>query len=163
MRRGRETPVARASREAVALRVATGASPRRSGLTKFSGFHFMAIVCIIDDDASVRKSLASLLKSAGHTALPFASGEEFLATGPLDTAACVLVDLKMKGMSGLDVQRQLAQRRSTIPVIFMSAHGDDESVRRALAQGAVAFLRKPFPSDDMLNLIDRIALAPPAA
>lgn len=121
----------------------------------------MAIVCIIDDDASVRKSLASLLKSAGHTALPFASGEEFLASGPLDDAACVLVDLKMKGMSGLDVQRLLVQRKATLPVILMSAHGDDESVRRALAQGAVAFLRKPFPSDDMLNLIDQIASGAP--
>jgi len=123
----------------------------------------MALVCIIDDDASVRKSLASLLKSAGHTALPFASGEEFLATGPLDDAACVLLDLKMKGMGGLDVQRLLVQRNPALPVILMSAHGDDESVRRALAQGAVAFLRKPFPSDDMLNLIDQVASgAPPA-
>ncbi|WP_175911410.1 MULTISPECIES: response regulator [unclassified Burkholderia] len=123
----------------------------------------MALVCIIDDDASVRKSLVSLLKSAGHTALPFPSGEEFLAAGPLDDAACVLLDLKMKGMGGLDVQRLLAQRNAALPVILMSAHGDDESVRRALAQGAVAFLRKPFPSDDMLNLIDQVASgAPPA-
>lgn len=123
----------------------------------------MALVCIIDDDASVRKSLASLLKSAGHTALPFASGEEFLATGPLHGAACVLLDLKMKGMGGLDVQRLLVQRHAALPVIFMSAHGDDESVRRALAQGAVAFLRKPFPSDDVLDLIDQLASgAPPA-
>ncbi|AXF25839.1 two-component system response regulator [Burkholderia pyrrocinia] len=123
----------------------------------------MAIVCVIDDDASVRKSLASLLKSAGHTALLFASGEEFLAAGSLDDAACVLVDLKMKGMSGLDVHLALVQRKVTLPVIFMSAHGDDESVRRGLAQGAVAFLRKPFPSDDMINLIDQVASgAPPA-
>ncbi|WP_236027234.1 MULTISPECIES: response regulator transcription factor [Burkholderia] len=142
---------------------AAEAESRCYGLTIFTGSHFMAIVCIIDDDASVRKSLASLLKSAGHTALPFASGEEFLATGPLDDAACALVDLKMKGISGLDVQRLLVQRKAAIPVILMSAHGDDESVRRALAQGAVAFLRKPFPSDDMLNLIDHVASgAPPA-
>lgn len=117
----------------------------------------MGMVCIIDDDASVRKSLASLLKSAGYSALPFASGEEFLASGPPDHAVCVLIDLKMKGMSGLDVQRQLVQRNATLPVIFMSSHGDDESVRRALAQGAVAFLRKPFSSDDMIDLIDRVA------
>ncbi|WP_321806238.1 response regulator transcription factor [Burkholderia sp. BCC1993] len=123
----------------------------------------MALVCIIDDDASVRKSLASLLKSAGHTALPFASGEEFLATGPLDDAACVLLDLKMKGLGGLDVQRLLVQRNAALPVILMSAHGDDESVRRAHAQGAVAFLRKPFPSDDLLNLIDQIASGTPPA
>ncbi|WP_338641531.1 response regulator transcription factor [Burkholderia pyrrocinia] len=153
----------RAWREAIAPADAAHATSRCSGLTKFSGSHFMAIVCIIDDDASVRKSLASLLKSAGHTALLFASGEEFLAAGPVDDAACVLVDLKMKGMSGLDVQRLLVQRKATLPFIFMSAHGDDESVRRALAQGAVAFLRKPFPSDDMLNLIDQVASgAPPA-
>ncbi|WP_321926073.1 response regulator transcription factor [Burkholderia sp. BCC1998] len=123
----------------------------------------MALVCIIDDDASVRKSLASLLKSAGHTALPFASGEEFLATGPLDDAACVLLDLKMKGMGGLDVQRLLVLRNAALPVILMSAHGDDESVRRALAQGAVAFLRKPFPSDDLLDLIDQVASGTPPA
>ncbi|RQS35324.1 response regulator [Burkholderia sp. Bp8992] len=123
----------------------------------------MAIVCIIDDDASVRKSLASLLKSAGHTALPFESGEAFLAAGLLDGVVCVLVDLKLKGMSGFDVQRLLVERKVTLPVIFMSAHGDDESVRRALAQGAFAFLRKPFPSDDVLNLIEQAASgAPPA-
>ncbi|WP_175873741.1 response regulator [Burkholderia sp. BCC0397] len=117
----------------------------------------MAIVCIIDDDASVRKSLGNLLKSAGHTALTYASGEEFLAAGPRDTAACALVDLKMKGISGLEVHRLLIQRGSTMPVIMMSAHGDDESVRRALAQGAMAFMRKPFSSDDILDLIDDIA------
>ncbi|VWB71056.1 response regulator transcription factor [Burkholderia lata] len=115
----------------------------------------MAFVCIIDDDASVRKSLESLLKAAGHTALSFASGEDFLLSDQRLRAACLLLDFKMKGMNGLDVQRALNEKGARIPVIIMSAQRDEDVVRRALDQGALDFLRKPFSDDDLLNLVDQ--------
>ncbi|MBN3779246.1 MULTISPECIES: response regulator transcription factor [Burkholderia] len=115
----------------------------------------MAFVCIIDDDASVRKSLESLLKAAGHTALSFASGEDFLLSDQRLRAACLLLDFKMKGMNGLEVQRALNEKGARIPVIIMSAQRDEDVVRRALDQGALDFLRKPFSDDDLLNLVDQ--------
>jgi len=115
----------------------------------------MAFVCIIDDDASVRKSLESLLKAAGHTALSFASGEDFLLSDQRLRAACILLDFKMKGMNGLEVQRALNEKGARIPVIIMSAQRDEDVVRRALDQGALDFLRKPFSDDDLLNLVDQ--------
>ncbi|MFP4893476.1 response regulator transcription factor [Paraburkholderia sp. EG304] len=115
----------------------------------------MAIVCIIDDDALIRKSLTSLLKSAGHTAAPFASGEAFLASPHAGHSECILLDLKLKGANGLEIQRQLLERGVDAPVIFISSLGDDASVGRALEQGARAFLHKPFSSEEILELIDR--------
>ncbi|KAF1036578.1 MAG: Transcriptional regulatory protein TdiR [Burkholderia lata] len=115
----------------------------------------MAFVCIIDDDASVRKSLESLLKAAGHTALSFASGEDFLLSDQRLRAACILLDFKMKGMNGLEVQRALNEKGARIPVIIMSAQRDEDVVKRALDQGALDFLRKPFSDDDLLNLVDQ--------
>lgn len=114
----------------------------------------MAIVCIIDDDALIRKSLTSLLKSAGHIAAPFASGEDFLAAAQPDNAACILLDLELKGVNGLEVQRQLLERGVAAPVVFISSHGDEDSVGRAFEQGARAFLHKPFSSDEILELIE---------
>lgn len=114
----------------------------------------MAFVCIIDDDASVRKSVASLLKSAGHTVASFPSGEAFLGADQPVPFTCILLDLKMKGLQGLDVQRILRERGTHTPIIFMSAHNDEAAVGRALAEGALDFLRKPFPADDLLSLVD---------
>ncbi|MCA7884934.1 response regulator transcription factor [Burkholderia contaminans] len=122
----------------------------------------MAFVCIIDDDASVRKSLESLLKAAGHTALSFASGEDFLLSDQRFHAACILLDFKMKGMNGLEVQRALKEKGARTPVIIMSAQRDDDVVKRALDQGALDFLRKPFSDDDLLNLVDQATSSGPA-
>jgi FixJ family two-component response regulator len=113
----------------------------------------MSFVCIVDDDASIRSGLANLLKSAGYTTVAFSSGEAFLAFSDIDSAVCVLLDLKMKGMQGLDVQRQLNQQHRTIPVVLMSAHGDETIVQQAMSQGAAGFLRKPFLEDALLDLI----------
>ncbi|TDG23408.1 response regulator [Paraburkholderia silviterrae] len=118
----------------------------------------MALVCIVDDDVLVRKSLTSLLQSAGHIAASFASGEEFLASPWHVGAACILLDLKLKGMNGLEVQRRLIEQRVAAPIVFISSHADDEAVRRALERGARAFLHKPFSSDEMLEVVERLAV-----
>ncbi|MEM5294103.1 response regulator [Burkholderia sp. JPY481] len=114
----------------------------------------MAIVYIVDDDALIRRSLAGLLKSAGHTATCFESGEAFLASETVAQACCILLDLKLGGMNGLDVQRALIERGTSIPVIFISSHGEEEVVDKALRQGAIAFFHKPFSVDRILALID---------
>jgi FixJ family two-component response regulator len=113
----------------------------------------MSFVCIVDDDASVRSGLGNLLKAVGYTAVTFASGEEFLASPVFDDASCVLLDLRMQGMQGLDVQRRLNDERKHVPIVFMSAHGDDETVRRAMLHGAVGFLHKPSVEDVLLDSI----------
>ncbi|WP_144149165.1 response regulator transcription factor [Paraburkholderia sp. BCC1884] len=113
----------------------------------------MSFVCIVDDDASIRSALANLLKSAGYATVTFSSGEAFLAASDIDDALCVLLDLKMQGMQGLDVQRQLNQQQRSVPIVIMSAHGDETIVRQALSQGASGFLHKPFPEDALLDLI----------
>ncbi|WP_397453340.1 response regulator transcription factor [Pseudomonas sp. NA-150] len=113
----------------------------------------MITVCVVDDDFSVRKSLSNLLKSAGYRAVSFASGEEFLSSTAVDESACVLLDLKMIGMQGLEVQHRLHEAGKSLGVICMSAHDDDDSVQRALAAGAVRFLRKPFSEDVLLASI----------
>ncbi|MFM0206557.1 response regulator [Paraburkholderia sediminicola] len=114
----------------------------------------MSFVCIVDDDASIRNSVGSLLKAVGYATVTFPSGEEFLASPMVDDALCVLLDLSMQGMQGLEVQRQLNAEQRRIPVVFMSAHGDDEVVREALQHGAVSFLHKPFVEEVLLDSIE---------
>ncbi|WP_205524605.1 response regulator transcription factor [Pseudomonas putida] len=111
-------------------------------------------VCIVDDDASVRKSLGNLLRSAGFECLAFATGDVFLASGQAREAGCVLLDLKMPGMSGLEVQRELARRGWRLPVIGMSAHWEDGAVQAALANGAQACLGKPFSEEALLKVVE---------
>ncbi|MCX2887426.1 two-component system response regulator [Pseudomonas sp. LB-090624] len=111
-------------------------------------------VCIVDDDASVRKSLANLLRSAGFETLSFAGGEVFLASELARQAGCVLLDLKMSGMNGLEVQRELARLQWALPVICMSAHWDDGAVRTATGQGAQACLGKPFSEEVLLKAVE---------
>jgi FixJ family two-component response regulator len=114
----------------------------------------MIIVCIVDDDASVRRSLANLLRSAGYRSQVFASGEEFLALESLDDVACLLLDLKMNGLSGIDVIRALAYSNRKFPVICMSAHWDDAALIESRHHGAVECLRKPFSSDALLSAVE---------
>ncbi|MDE1164890.1 MAG: response regulator [Pseudomonas sp.] len=116
-----------------------------------------AQVCIVDDDASVRKSLANLLKSAGYQTWAFASGEAFLASSALDQAACVLLDMRMEGLQGLEVQRLLTAAGKPIAVIGMSAHDDEAAVAKVLQAGARGFLRKPFTEDALLAAIASLA------
>lgn len=111
-------------------------------------------VCIVDDDASVRKSLANLLRSAGFETLAFAAGDVFLGSQLARQAGCVLLDLKMPGMGGLEVQRELARLGWCLPVICMSAHWDDGAVQTALGLGALACLGKPFSEEVLLKVVE---------
>lgn len=101
-------------------------------------------VYIVDDDASVRDSLGLLLGLRGYRCAPFATAEHFLEALRPDWSGCVLVDLRMPGMDGLEVQRELERRGSVLPVIVITAHGDVAAARTAFRQRAVDFLEKPF-------------------
>jgi FixJ family two-component response regulator len=114
-----------------------------------------AIVVGVDDDRRVLESIEGLMVSAGHIALLFSSAEEFLQSGRLAAASCVIADLRMPGMDGIELQRRIRLERPELPVIFISAHYDDDVRRRALEGGAVEFLHKPFDPVDLLTTIRR--------
>ena len=116
------------------------------------------VVCIVDDDASLRRSLRNLLMSAGFPVETFQSAEAFLDWVDRDRIGCVVLDLRMAGMSGLDLLRQLVVTGSRIPAIMLTAHADDETRRRSLEAGAVAFLEKPVRSAALLDAV-RTALS----
>src|SRR6187551_2249964 len=99
----------------------------------------MAFVLIIDDDSNVRYGMENLLESAGHHAVGFESAEDFLANDIPDTVDCVILDINMPGMSGLDLQRILSQRVYRMPIIFVTAHSDEATKFRAMSEGAFAF------------------------
>ena len=115
------------------------------------------LISIIDDDESVRRTTTRLIESFGFRAAAFESAESFLSSGQLDCSLCLIVDVRMPGMNGLQLQRQLAAAGSRIPIIFIPAYEDDESHRRAMQAGAVAFLAKPFTDKQLLQWI-RLAL-----
>ena len=115
------------------------------------------IVAIVDDDESVRRALQGLLKAVGLQAKVFASAEEFLDSGQQHNTACLVTDIRMPGMSGLDLQARLNSQNCRIPTIFITAHGDANMRMQALRAGAVEFLAKPF-SDDVLLENVRAAL-----
>jgi FixJ family two-component response regulator len=114
------------------------------------------IVVGVDDDFRVRESIESLVESAGYAPLVFSSGEEFLRSGILAGAVCLITDVRMPGMDGIELQRRIRLERPKLPVIFISAHFDDEIRQRALSGGAVEFLYKPF---DAAHLLDAIQAA----
>src|SRR6267154_5036519 len=99
------------------------------------------LVSIVDDDVSVRRSTRRLLLSSGLRAEAFSSAEDFLQSGRLAETACLLLDVRMPGMDGLELQRRLGETHGSIPIIFFSARASDEEERRALHAGAVQFLR----------------------
>nr|WP_189673656.1 response regulator [Pseudomonas khorasanensis] len=113
------------------------------------------IVCIVDDDASVRKSLSNLLRSVGYRAQVYASGDAFLTEGDLDDIACLLLDLRMPGLSGIDVMRQLLARPRQFPVICMSAHWDEATLAESGHYQAFACLCKPFEEEVLLAALDK--------
>lgn len=114
----------------------------------------MSVIGIVDDDASVRKSLANLLRSAGYRSRVFASGEEFLALEHFDDIACLLLDLKMNGLSGIDVLRALILKDRKFPVICMSAHWDEATLAESSRYNAIECLRKPFSGDALLSAVE---------
>jgi FixJ family two-component response regulator len=112
-----------------------------------------ALVSVVDDDESVRESLPDLLRECGFAVEAFASAEAFLASACLGQTQCLLLDIAMPGMSGLELQRELTRRRHAIPIVFITAHGDETDRPRLLAQGAVACLFKPFSETALLEAL----------
>jgi FixJ family two-component response regulator len=110
-------------------------------------------IAVVDDDESVRQGLANLISSVGYEAELYASADQFLASSEAGGAACLVLNLRMPGMSGLELQRRLAAHSGGPPVIIITAHGDDEARAQALAAGAVAFLNKPFKEETLLGAI----------
>lgn len=115
-----------------------------------------ALVSIVDDDESIRQALNSLFRSAGLQVAAFASAEEFLGSPHVATTRCLILDLQMAGMGGLQLQRRLADDDRPIAVVIVTAHGDDEARVQALRAGAVAFLPKPFDADRLLRTVEAI-------
>lgn len=110
-------------------------------------------VFVIDDDASIRDSLGDLIRSAGLNVLTFASAQEFLTSHPPDAPSCLVLDVQLPGLSGLDLQQALAKANVQIPIIFITGHGDIPMTVRAMKAGAIEFLTKPFRDDDLLNAV----------
>jgi len=111
------------------------------------------LISIVDDDDSLRNSLNNLIRSVGFGVQGFSSAEAFLNSNQLRDTAGLILDVRMPGMSGLDLQRQLVATNCRIPIIFITAHGDDNARTRALEAGAVDFLYKPFREEALLNAI----------
>src|SRR5258707_6706296 len=110
-------------------------------------------VFVVDDDAGVRASIQGLLKSARLRCVSFGTAEEFLRNKPLDGPSCLVLDVSLPGVNGLDLQRELADAGVHIPIIFITGHGDIPLTVRAMKSGAVEFLTKPFQDQDLLDAI----------
>lgn len=112
------------------------------------------VIVGVDDDIRIRESIARLARSAGYAALMFASAEAVLASGTLGQAGCLISDVRMPGMDGLELQRRVRVECPKLPVILISAHTDEQVRQRALREGAVAFLYKPFDGEELLRVIE---------
>jgi FixJ family two-component response regulator len=112
-------------------------------------------VFVVDDDDDVRVSIAELLRSAGLRAETFATAQEFLGRGRGDGPSCLVLDLQLPGMDGLDVQRELARSGDSMPIIFLTGHGDIPTTVKAMKSGAVEFLTKPFDDEHLLDAIQQ--------
>ena len=115
------------------------------------------VVFVVDDDPSVRSSLKFLLSSVGLQVEGFESAETFLQRKPPDAPSCLVLDVRLRGLSGLDFQRELAARNIRIPIVFVTGHGDIPMSVRAMKAGAIEFLTKPYRDQDLLDAV-RIAL-----
>ena len=118
------------------------------------------LVSIVDDDVSVRRSTRRLLRCCGLRVETFSSAEEFLQSGRVAETACLLLDVRMPGMDGLELQRRLGETHRPIPIIFLSARASEEEERRALRAGAACFLRKPVSKEALLNAIRTVLKIP---
>jgi FixJ family two-component response regulator len=113
-----------------------------------------SLISVVDDDESLRESLEGLLKSLGHLVAVFSSAESFLSSETLAKTDCLILDVRMPGMSGPELQRELISHQEKLPIIFITAHGDDDVICRVMADGAVDCLLKPFSEDSLLNAIN---------
>jgi FixJ family two-component response regulator len=112
-----------------------------------------AVISIVEDDASVREAMGNLMKATGYQTVAFESGEAFLGFSETVETACLILDVRMPGMNGLDLQRRLALSGNRTPIVFVTAHMNDYTRRQALQAGAVAFLRKPVSEADLLSAV----------
>jgi len=113
-----------------------------------------SLLSVIDDDEMLRESLPELLREFGFAARAFSSGQEFLSSSYVDETRCLILDVAMPEMSGLDLQQALKRRGQAIPIIFISGHKDEDIRKQAFRQGAVKFLYKPFSDSDLLEAVN---------
>jgi FixJ family two-component response regulator len=113
------------------------------------------LVAVVDDDAAMRKSIERLLRASGYTTTAFASAEEFLESGIVDSAIGLVLDIHLGGMSGIELRRCLSAARSTIPVVFITAYDDEATRVEALASGCVDYLQKPFDANRLTEALKR--------
>jgi FixJ family two-component response regulator len=111
------------------------------------------LISVVDDDESVRESLPDLLRACGFAAQAFASAEDFLASSAIEQTRCLILDIAMPGMTGFDLQQELTLRGHEIPIVFITAFGDETVRSRALAAGAVECLSKPFSETALLDAV----------
>jgi len=111
------------------------------------------VVYVVDDDAAVREALDSLIRSVGFSVQSFASAQEFLKRTPTNAPGCLILDVRLPGLSGLDLQSELNQADDQMPIVFITGHGDIPMSVRAMKAGAVEFLTKPFRDQDLLDAI----------
>jgi FixJ family two-component response regulator len=114
------------------------------------------MISIVDDDPAVRSALRRLMDTVGRVAETFASAEEFLASPSMSATTCLVVDVRMPGIDGLELQRRLRDANSKIPIIFISADAEEGARAEALKGGAVAFFAKPFSTEALLDVLDAI-------
>ena len=114
-----------------------------------------AVVFVVDDDPSIRDALTSLIRSVGLRVETFESAREFLTRQPPDAPGCLVLDVRLPGLSGLDLQRELAAAEISLPIIFITGHGDIPMTVQAMKAGAVEFLTKPFRDQDLLDAIQQ--------
>jgi FixJ family two-component response regulator len=112
------------------------------------------LVSVVDDDESVRESLPDLLKEFGFSARAFSSGQAFLSSDFVDETRCLILDIAMPAMSGLDLQQELKRRGQVIPIIFITGQKDEDIRKQAFRQGAVKFLYKPFSDTSLLDAVN---------
>ena|ERR1700722_12278886 len=113
-----------------------------------------SLISIVDDDESMREATEGLLRSLGYQAVAFSSAEEFLKSDSIDNTACLIADVQMPGLSGIDLQHSLSARGVQMPTIFITAFPEEGSRKRAMTAGAVGYLSKPFSEESLLKCLD---------
>ena len=112
------------------------------------------IVFVVDDDEAVRRALSRSLSLRGYEVVAFDSAESFLESYRIEQSGCLVLDMRMPGMSGMELQQELSQRNVTLPIIFVTGHGESQQASRAIENGAIDFLEKPYPVEQLFELID---------
>jgi FixJ family two-component response regulator len=115
-----------------------------------------SLLSVVDDDEMLRESLPDLLREVGFEARAFSSGQEFLSSKYVDETSCLILDVAMPGMSGLDVQQELKRRGQAIPIIFITGQKDEDIRKQASRQGAAKFLYKPFSDNALLDAVNEV-------